>query len=207
MEAPEPTGVAESLDSNSVETITLAVAGVKESDDEAKVNCVWSENNINFSPIFIAFFKIATLVWDAATSIGSLSITDNTVSAKKLKNSETLESITLSLDKKPNLFLKKKTLFIVDPIKEGLGADVKSPTVLSPHLGKVKLLVKPKLQLPLVVWELEPVKLNVLASGTELTVKDPSLPLPVVKSTVTELPAEKPWLADVTVTAVLPDWL
>ena len=84
-----------------------------------------------------ACFKIATFVCEAATSMGSESITDKTVSGKKLKNSETLESTTLSSDKNPNLFLKKNTLFILLPIKEGLGAESVSPTVRSPHLGKV----------------------------------------------------------------------
>jgi len=55
-----------------------------------------------------------------------------------LKNSDTLERTTLSPAKNPSLFLKKNTLLIVLPIKEGSGADTISPTVLSPHLGKVK---------------------------------------------------------------------
>jgi hypothetical protein len=80
-----------------------------------------------------ALFKLATFVCDAATSIGSLSKTEITVSGKKLKNSDTLERITLSPAKNPNLLLKKNTLLIGLPIKEGFGADTKSPTVLSPH--------------------------------------------------------------------------
>ena len=74
---------------------------------------------------------------EAATSIGSLSKTDITVSGKKLKNLDTSERITLSPAKNPNLFLKKKTLFMFLPIKEGSGADSRSPAVRSPHLGRV----------------------------------------------------------------------
>jgi len=46
-----------------------------------------------------------------------------TVSGKKLKNSATLDRTTLSSAKNPSLFLKKNTLFIVAPIKEGFGAE------------------------------------------------------------------------------------
>ena len=77
------------------------------------------------------------MVCEAATSIGSESITDKTVSGKKLKNSLTLDKIALSSARKPSLFLKKNTLLIFPPTKLGLGAESKSPTVLSPHLGKV----------------------------------------------------------------------
>ena len=55
--------------------------------------------------------------------MGSVSKTDMTVSEKKLKNSDTVESITLSAAKKPSLFLKKNTLLILLPIKEGFGED------------------------------------------------------------------------------------
>ena len=123
--------------SNSVWTSTLAVEGVRLSAELDNTNCVCSENNISFSPIVTACFSIATLVWEAATSIGSVSKTDITVSGKKLKNSETVERITLSPARTPNLFLKKNTLFISWPIKEGFGADTKSPTTRSPHLGRV----------------------------------------------------------------------
>ena len=67
--------MAAELLSNSVATNTFAVLGVRFSAEEVNTNCVWSENNINFSPIVTAFFKIATFVWEAATSIGSLSKT------------------------------------------------------------------------------------------------------------------------------------
>ena len=70
--------------------------------------------------------------------MGSVSKTDITVSGKKLKNSDTVERITLSPARNPSLFLKKNTLLILLPIKEGFGADIKSPTTRSPHLGNVK---------------------------------------------------------------------
>ena len=59
-----------------------------------------------------------------------------TVSGKKLKNSDTLDKMTLSSARKPNLFLKNITLLIFDPTKDGDGAVSKSPTVLSFHVGK-----------------------------------------------------------------------
>ena len=48
--------------------------------DEVSTNCVWSENNISSCSTVTALLKIATFVCEAATSIGSLSITDKTVS-------------------------------------------------------------------------------------------------------------------------------
>ena len=72
----------------------------------------------------IAFFKIATFVWDAATSIGSVSTTVKTLSGKKLKKSDTADKITLSFAKKPSLFLKKNTLLICSPTNEGSWADI-----------------------------------------------------------------------------------
>ena len=119
--------------------MTLAVWGVKLSAELDNTNCVCSENNISFSPIVTACFSIATFVWDAATSIGSVSKTDITVSGKKLKNSDTVERMTLSPARNPSLFLKKNTLFIFWPIKEGSGADTTSPTTRSPHLGRICL--------------------------------------------------------------------
>ena len=65
--------------------------------------------------------------------MGSVSKTDITVSGKKLKNSDTVESITLSAARKPSLFLKKNTLLILLPIKEGSGAASKSPPRRTPH--------------------------------------------------------------------------
>ena len=55
--------------------------------------------------------------------MGSVSKTDITVSGKKLKNSDTVESITLSAARNPSLFLKKNTLLIFCPIKAGFGDD------------------------------------------------------------------------------------
>ena len=65
--------------------------------------------------------------------MGSVSKTDITVSGKKLKNSDTVERITLSPARKPSLFLKKNTLLIFCPIKEGSGADTRSPAIRSAH--------------------------------------------------------------------------
>ena len=76
--------------------------------DEVRTNCVWSENSISSCSTVTALLRIATLVCEAATSIGSLSITDKTVSGKKLKNSAALDKTTLSSAKNPSLFLKKR---------------------------------------------------------------------------------------------------
>ena len=129
--------------SNAVDTSMFAVSGVNESPEELNINWLFSEKIINCSPIVTACFNIDIFVLEAATSIGSLSITVVTVSGKKLKYSPTLERITSSSERIPNLFLKKKMLFNCFPTKEGLGAVSKSPTVLSTHLGKVSVLANP----------------------------------------------------------------